>query len=143
MAFGLLPVEEYLSKFAIEAYNLKYGQSLDYKNCGIASLRTSYGYKYGYRIDTLRGDDTVVIHLYFNIGPVNRVDIVRVEVIKDQYDTEALGDEIYVVTGEIFDYYGDYRFPYIENEFTNIDLIYYLDDDYVVFMDGTPAKWTS
>lgn len=145
-----LPEKEFLVKFAVDSYNKKYKRKLDYKNCRIKSVEKAFGYTYGYQIETVRSDDYVVIMLYFNLGEVTREHIVRVEAIQNLSLNGRLGDEVYVVTGEVARFLresGVYKFKWIKGEgfnfsvvmFMNTDAIMFMDGDFLTFMEEAPA----
>lgn len=136
-----LPVEQYLIHFAVGAYIDKYGFDLSYENCTIQSIRASWGYEYGYRIDTLRGDDHVVLHLYFNSRDVTKLHVIRGEVVQNLYGPNSLIDELTVITADLSHEEYTYRFPWIEGEWSNYDLVFYEDGDYACFEDGSAVLW--
>ena len=134
-----LPEKKFLTKYAVDAYNEKYKRNLDYNTCTIRSVESAFGHKYGYPIETMRGDDYVTVMLYFNLGPMDRVDIVRVETIQNIERQGGLGDEVYVVTGEVSNYYkedGIYKFRWIKGEGADFRTVVFMDDDIFTFMDG-------
>lgn len=145
-----LPEKKFLTKYAIDAYNEKYQQKIDYNTCNIRSVETAFGYQRGYQIETMRGDDYVTVMLYFNLGPMDKVDIVRVETIQNVERQGVLGDEVYVVTGEVSNHYkesGVYKFRWIKSEgsdfrtvvFMNEDIFTFMDGDFLSFMSDAPA----
>ena len=134
-----LPEKEFLIKFGVDAYNRKYGQKLKREFCRIKSFPPSYGFKYGYQIESNRSDDFVVIMLYFNLGNRTQEDIVRVELIQNLHIHNDLGDEVYVVTGEIDRWYKDaciYKFDWIGDEGYDYTAVMYMDRDIFQFMNG-------
>lgn len=141
-----LPEKEFLKQFALESYHRKYKHTLDPEKCRIKSIRHAYGLKYGYQIETARTDDHVVILLYFNLGPVTRSDIVRVELIQNLDLPGMIGDEAYVVTGEIAQFYRDnniYRFKWIQDDGYDENAAVYMDDTPILFANGDYMTWMS
>lgn len=149
-ASDYLPEKDFLIKFAVDSYNKKYKRNLNRAYCHIKSVEKAYGYVYGYQIETIRSDDHVVIMLYFNLGDITRDHIVRAETIQNVEINNALGDEVYVVTGEVARFYkehGVYKFKWIKSDgfnytaimFTDADIIQFMDDDYLAFMSDTPS----
>lgn len=139
-----LAEKDFLLKFAVDSYNKKYGRKLDYKTCRIKSVQKAFGYVYGYQVETMRSDDHVVIMLYFNLGELTRDHLVRVEVQQNMDVAGALGDEVYVVTGEVAKFYkeqGIYKFYWIRDEGFNFTTVVWLDGDMFQFMDGTFLNW--
>lgn len=134
-----LSEKDYLIKFAVDAYNRKYEKKIRYRDCSIKSIHPSYGNRWGYYIETLRGDDYVAIKLYFNLGKFDRVDIVRLEVKQNIENFGTLGDEVYVVTGEVAGFYyedGIYRFRWIDSATTEEPIFEFMDGSFVEFMNG-------
>lgn len=138
----LLDEEEYLIDYAIKAFNTKFSVRVDPSDCGIISIQPSYGYKLGYSVTTVVGEDFVEIHLYVTPAKVSRVDIVRMEVIQNLAIQNAPGDEVYVVTGEISHYGYRYAFQALEVYDSGDDLVYYMDENYATLSDGTPLIWS-
>lgn len=141
-----LPESEFLRKFAVDSYNKKYKRNLDYKNFIIRSVKNAFGYKYGYQVETIRSDDHVVIMLYFNLGIMTCEHIVRVEMVQNVDVSGGLGDEVYVVTGEVARYYldeGVYKFKWLKSNDFNFTAVMFMDNDYVEFMDGDYLSWVS
>lgn len=134
-----LSEKDFLVKFAVDSYNKKYNRKLDYKLCQIKSVVKAYGYTYGYQVETIRSDDNVVIMLYFSLGDITRDHIVRIETIQNVMVNIGLGDEVYVVTGEVARFYkeqGIYRFKWIKGEGFEFSAIMFMDNDIIQFMDG-------
>lgn len=130
------PVSEsvFLKKFALDAYNKKYQMNIQQENCFIKSIRPSYGYDLGYRIETIRGDDNVAIHLYVNFAKTDRVDLVRVENEQNQYFLNSVADEVYVVLGEVSMQYKDngiYAFRWIKGPEMLSGLLTFMTGDYI------------
>lgn len=138
MRVTALPVTMYLMRYVAEAYKGKYGYELDYNLCTIQSIRKGYGFDYAYRIDTPRGDDHLVFHLYFSVGDPSRVLVLRPEVVENVYTLGSLIDELFTVTAIISNEHYDYRFPWIEGEWSNHNLLVYQSEDYLCTMDGSP-----
>lgn len=148
MAYGMtgeyLSEADFLMKFVVTAYNNKYKRKLNYLDCKIKSKKPACGYKYGYQILTARNNDDVKIDLYINLGPLDRVDIVRVENVQNVYAAGSLGDEIYVVTGEVSRFYKDegiYKFRWISDTGYSLPSVTWMDDDIILFMDGNFLAW--
>lgn len=138
MALTLVSEHDYLINFALAAFNEKYGNGIKNEDCSISSIQPSYGYELGYRIQTLRGDDYLYIHLYVNRGSFNRIDRIGLEV-QQNFAVSGLGDELYAITGQI---YNDeqYHFFWIQGEVIEEPLINFMSEDYIVLMDGVPLR---
>ena len=135
--------EEYLISFAAQAFNREYDRVIDVENCGIISVPSSYGYALGYQITTLVSNDYVVIHLYLNPAKYSRVELVRLEVIKNVVADNAPGDEVYVITGDISDEDGSRLFHWLKNLEASVDLVYFMDGNYASLNDGSALTWTN
>lgn len=136
---GYPPEDYFLKKFALDAYNRKYGKRLRPEDCNINSIRSTYNYKYGYQIETLREDDHVIIRLYLNMGVMDCVDIVRLENYQNQQYVGSLVDEVYVVLGQFNRYYYDngiYKFRWIAGDDLDLPLMAFLNGDFVSWEDG-------
>lgn len=134
-----LAEKDFLIKFAVDSYNKKYGRKLDYKLCQIKSVMKAYGYTYGYQVQTMRSDDNVIIMLYFSLGDITRDHIVRVETIQNVVVNLGLGDEVYVVTGEVARFYKDqciYKFRWLKGDDFEFSTVMFMDNDMIQFMDG-------
>ena len=139
MSLVLVPEHDYLINFALTAFNEKYGNTIQNEECSISSIQPSYGYELGYRIQTLRGDDYLYIHLYVNRGPFNRIDRIGLEVQQNMTVNSGLGDEIYAITGQI---YNDeqYHFFWIQGEIIEEPLVNFMNQDYIVLMNGVSLR---
>ena len=139
MALTLVSEHDYLINFALAAFNEKYGNGIKNEDCSISSIQPSYGYELGYRIQTLRGDDYLYIHLYVNRGPFNRVDRIGLEVQQNVAKNRGLGDELYAITGQIYNE-EQYAFFWIQGEVIDEPLLSSMSEDYIVLMDGVPLR---
>lgn len=135
--------EDYLINFAVKAFNEEYGDKIDGNDCGIQSMVPSYGFKLGYRVTTLVGDDYVFIHMYLNPGKYNRVELVRMEVVQNLEIPDAPGDEVYIVLGEIADNDGRYLFHWLKDLESNANPVFFQSGDYATLADGTVLTWTT
>lgn len=131
---------DYLTKFAVDAYNAKYGKSVDPKLCNIWSIRKTYGYEHAYNIDTLQGGDFVQLRLYFNPGKISTVFNIRLESKQNQAAFNKLGDEVFAITAEIYNYDYVYHFSHIAKDVTQFGLFQLMSGDYLTRHDGTPMK---
>ena len=139
MSLVLVSEHDYLINFALAAFNEKYGNAIQNKDCSISSIQPSYGYELGYRIQTLRGDDYLYIHLYVNRGPFNRIDRIGLEVQQNLTVNSGLGDEVYAITGQLYNE-EQYQFFWIQGEIIEEPLVNFMDQDYIVLMDGVPLR---
>lgn len=142
MSEYILSEEEHLIKFAVDAFNAKFKKNIDPNDCGVRSISPSYGYSLGYRVTTLVGNDYIYIHLYVNPSQYSKVTLVQMEVVENLNIDVALGDEVYVVTGDISHDNYRYLFQWLDFLVSEENLIYFSDGDYATNSQGAVLTWS-
>lgn len=144
MSLSYVSEDVFLKTFALKAFSAKYSKKISPEDCIIYSVSPSYGFKYGYEITTINSSDHFKLRLYFNLGLVDTINVIRLENESNMYRKNALGDEVYVITGEISTKYADsgiYNFRWLEAEALQGNMINFMNDDPFQFMDGDYMTW--
>ncbi len=135
-----MPEPDYLTDFAVSAYNKKYKKQINPKLCNIWSIRKTYGFEHAYNIDTLQGGDFVQLRLYFNPGKISSIFNIRLESKQNQSVMNKLGDEIFAITAEVSHFDHTYHFRPIQKSIARFGLFQLMSGDYLTRHNGTPMK---
>ena len=89
---------EFIRTVAVTQFNQQYGKNFNPKDFDVFSIAPCYSDTHGYEIYSVRSDDKLRLHLYFNIGQSDDFMPYRLE--NDMSDKKGeLGDEVYVMIG--------------------------------------------
>lgn len=91
---------EFIRTIAVTQFNQQYGKNFDPRDFDVFSIVPCYSNTHGYEIYSVRSDDKLRLHLYFNVGQSDDFMPYRLE--NDMSDKKGqLGDEVYVMIGFI------------------------------------------
>lgn len=102
----------FLITLALKAFNDQYQKSFTAQDFCIFSITPAPNTDLGYEIVSITDQDFLRIHIYLSFGKLDQLHKYRLEVNYPSY-SGTLGDEVYVATGEVCQYYKDtgvYRF---------------------------------
>lgn len=93
---------EFLLRLALDHWRSVYGLAVDDREFDIRSMTKHVDFDLAYEIQSIRVDDQFRIHLYLNIGQIDRIDHSFIGVSPNQ-SSGTLDDEQYVLMGSVDD----------------------------------------
>ena len=146
MGSDTFPTERlFLIGLAITQFNEQYGRSIDHTACSIFSITPDYGSALGYEINTNEQDDNVRLRMYLSYDVRDGVAPYRLEADQSKY-IAGLGDELYVTTGTVSQYYVDsgiYRFRWLAQPIAPVSPVVLINNAAWEFMTGAIVEFVS
>lgn len=114
-----------IANIAVTRYNEQFGTKFNPADFDVFSIQPAYSNTHGYEIYTERNDDSLRLHLYFNIG--QKDDFMPYRLENDLQDIKGeLGDEVFVTIGLVDRYYIESRqalFGWIDRSFDELPIL--------------------